>query len=233
MSERLPRVVRTTSRITSLTWILIVVIVALGAALAVLIASGPLAGRSDDAERDYRLLTDGLKENPDDPAVLMTLAETEYRMGKVTDALRHAKKSVDKAGDTPGYRLRYAGLLLQEHQEKAAKPLVEDEIALGTPGDPEPYFLLAQIEWNLRDDAAALENMSKGLAIAPQAADMIILYADMLAESGDEDAALAQYREALRFLPGDSRAEQGIRDLGGVPPVSEEATSPHDAATGE
>lgn len=233
MSERLPRVVRTTARITPLTWVLVVVIAALLTALAVLIASGPLAERSDDADRDYRLLTDGLKENPDDPAVLMTLAEAEFRMGKVTDALRHAKKAVAQAGDTPGYRLRYAGLLLQDHQEKVARPLVEDEIALGTPGDPEPYFLLAQIEWNLRDDAAALENMRKGLAIAPQAADMIILYADMLAESGDEDAAIAQYREALRFLPGDSRAEQGIRELGGVPPTSKDATSPHDAVTGE
>ncbi len=57
------------------------------------------------------------------------------------------------------------------------------------------------------------------------AADMRILFADMLAEAGRTDEAIEQYQEALRFLPGDERSS-ALEALG-ISVETTEGVNPH------
>lgn len=235
MANSLPKAKRVNSGPNGLVYALVAIVVLLGVAVGVLLMSDGLftAEPQSDAERDYQVLLESLEENPEDPAVLMTLAEAEFALGKDEDAFKHAAAAVKFGGDAPAFRLRYAGLLVQAGQEEKARVLVEEEIALETPGDAEPFFLLAQIDRQTGDVDAAIVNIEKGLKIAPTAADMMILYADLLAESGDKDAAIAQYKKALKFLPGDERAEEGLKALGVTPPSADSTGSPHGTAPSE
>lgn len=227
MARNLPKAHRRDGRNRVVGYALVAAVVLLVAVIGVLLAGGGLFTDepSSDAERDYQLLLDGLKKKPNDPSVLMTLAETEYALGKKTDALEHAKRSVAKAGEQPAFRLRYAALLLQDGDKVEARKQAEAEIALETPGDPEPFFLLAQIDRAEKKYREAQDNMEKGLAIEPMAADMIILYADILAESGNKEEAITQYKSALRFLPDDERAIRGLAALGVKVEPSTETTA--------
>lgn len=234
MSNTLPKARRVGERPNRLMYILVGVIIALIIAVAVLLTTNVLASLEPrtDAERDYQILLDALKENPESPEVLLTLAEAEFELGAEEQAFEHADKAIEFGKDTPGLRMRYASLLVRAGEEKQARKLVVDEIALGTVGDAEPYFLLAQIDRSLGDDESALENMEKGLTIAPTAADMRIVHAEILAANGKKDEAIAEFQQALRFLPGDERAQEGLKRLGVTPP-STETTSPHGTDTAQ
>lgn len=232
MTAKLPRVHRASGRPRTMVYALVGVAVLLLAVVGVLLFNGGLFSDqpASSAERDYLLLLDGLKKNPEDPAVLMTLAEAEFELDKTADAFKHAELAVKFAEEQAGFRLRYAVLLVRDGQIEKAQGLVEEEIALKDPNDAEAYFLLAQIHRELGDLEAAKDAASKGLALEPTAADMRILYGDILVELGKKELATEQYRQALRFLPGDQRAIDGLKALGVEPPASTETTSPHDAA---
>lgn len=227
MSSKLPKVTRRDGRSNMVVYALVAVVFLLAAVVGALLASGDLFSDEPqtDAERDYQLLLEGAKRTPNDPAILMTLAETEWKLGKEEEALDHAKRAAAVAKDEPGYRLRYAGLLLLNEDVAAARTVLEQEIALKTPGDAEPYFLRAQINRAEKKYDDAVADMEKGLGMAPVAADMMILYGDILAEAGKKDEAIKRYNYAWRFLPDDPRIIEGLAALGEKPPASEETTA--------
>lgn len=189
---------------------------------------GPFSSApTSDAERDYQLLVEGLEKSPNDPAVLMTLAETEFQLGRKADAVEHGKKAVARAKGQQGYRTRFATILVQMGRRDEARTALAEELKLKVESNPEPYFLLAQIEREEKNWDAAKKNMQQGLKIDPMAADMRIVYGDILAEAGEKKAAIAQYQTALKFLPGDDRAVSALAALGVKVDKSAEATSPH------
>jgi tetratricopeptide (TPR) repeat protein len=214
---------------TPVIYVLVAAIVALVAGIGVLLFSGDLFDPqpSSKAERDYLLLVEGLQENPENPVVLMALAETEMELGREDDAAGHALQAFELGEDVPGIPQRYAQIMLAMGDDEAALVGVQAELEIGAlSSSPEPYFIWAQILRSREDLDGALEKMEQALAVEYMAADIRIVYADMLAEAGREDDAIDQYQEALRFLPGDDRAISGLEALG----VSVEATqgvNPH------
>jgi len=184
-------------------------------ALAYLLISSPLFSKEarTDADRDYQLLVEGAKKNPKDPAIQMTLAETEFRLGKKKEGLARAQKAVKLAEEQAGYRTRYATMLVQVDELEQAKVQLTAELKLSDK-DPEPLFLLAQVLSTLGDHDAAITTMKKALALNPNAADMRITYAMLLEKAKRKDEAIAQYQLALRFLPGDKTAIDALTRLG-------------------
>lgn len=227
VAHKLPKVRRRSGSSKAVTAVLGGAALLLVVVIGYLLSSGDLFSNEPrtDAERDYQLLLEGVKKNPRDPAVLMTLAEAEWKLGKKSEAIDHGRRAVDNAAARPGFRLRLAGLLLLDDQRKEARRFIDDEIALKTPGDPEPYFLRAQLNRVEKKYDDALADMKKALTMSPTSADMIILYADILAEAGEKEAAIDQYRSALRYLPGDARAVKGLEALGEKAPPSSETTA--------
>ena len=216
MSGSLPKAKRIGGANKTVVWMLAGVAVVLVGALAYLLVSSPLFSKEarTDADRDYQLLVEGAKKNPKDPAIQMTLAETEFRLGKKDDGLERAAKAVKLAEEQAGYRTRYATLLVQVDELEKAKMLLVEEIDIAGEKDPEPHFLLAQVLSELGDDEGAIKTMKSGLALNPNAADMRIAYGRILENAKRKDEAIAQYQLALKFLPGDKTAIDALGRLG-------------------
>ncbi len=190
---------------------IIVLVVVLGVLLSGVLSDEPRS----DAERDYELLLQGLKQHPDDPAVLMTLAEVEYELGKKGEAIAHAEKAVKVAGVTEGYRLRLAQLYILERRLEDAQEQIEAELkGKDTTSDPEAHFLLGQVLRELGKVDDALDHLARACELEPVNADYRIVYAQTLETAGKEQEAIDQYREALRFIPDDPRAREGLERLG-------------------
>ncbi|MHB9002741.1 MAG: tetratricopeptide repeat protein [Coriobacteriia bacterium] len=227
MASDLPKVRSTRRPQSVIVWSLAGVVVLLIVAVAYLALGGSLFSTAPqtDIERDYMLLTEALRSKPNDPAVLMTLAENEYELGKTGDALEHAAKAVEVAPDTSGFAVRYAQLLLLEGEFEKAREQAEREIELDTDtNDAGARFILGQILFEAGETEAAIAAMEEGLAMDYTAADVRIVYGEMLAETGDKDRAISQFKTALLFLPGNERAIAGLAALG----VSYEATATTD-----
>lgn len=232
MAARKPKVKRVISPQQAIPWILAGVAFLLVGVIAVLLASEGVfdSGPTSDAERDYLLLVEGLKKNPDDPAILMTLAEVEYDLGKKADAIAHAERAVKVAKDPEGWSVRLAALYIRDGQIEKAKAALETELKGGDgTNDGEAYFLLGQVERDLGDIDAAIEALTKAVELMPVNADIRLVYAEVLEQAGKKQEAAVQFQAALKFLPGDERALAGLKRLGVEP--EETTSSPHATGT--
>lgn len=66
----------------------------------------------------------------------------------------------------------------------------------------------------LGDTTAAIEQFDTFLEERPQAADILVRRGDLKAQSGDTAGAEADFRAALRYLPDDPAALDGLRQIG-------------------
>lgn len=217
MSAGLPQVKRVRPRANVAVYALLAVISALLVAIAFLVFGGSLFDDTPttDLERDYQQLVEGLKANPDNPAVLMTLAEVEYLMGKKGDAFDHAARASELSTSSAGIPMRYSVLLLQEGRYDDALVWIDREIELTVDDNAaEPKFVKAQVLWALDQRDEAIDLLGEALEVGYTAADLRILYADWLAQEGRDAEAIEQYQTALQFLPGDERAIAGLESLG-------------------
>lgn len=232
MSGRKPRVKRVVSPQQATPWILAAVAVLLVGFIVALLASEGVfdAQPKSDAERDYLMLLKGLEQNPDDPAILMTLAEVEYDLGKKADAIAHAERAWKLTKQPEGYGARLAALYVRDGQLEKAKAALEGELKTGDgSNDGEVYFLLGQVERELGNLDAAIKSLEKAVGIMPVSADVRLVYAEVLEQAGKKKEAAEQFQAALKFLPGNERALAGLKRLGVKP---EEATgSPHATGT--
>jgi tetratricopeptide (TPR) repeat protein len=240
VADNLPKARRVDQGSHTIVYVLIGVVVVLILVIVGLLLGGDLFDDQPQSilERDYELLLEGLAENPDDPSVLMTLAEVEYELGKTSDAVGHAQRAYEVGVDVAGIPYRYAQIMVQENELGMAREALEAEIELDERGaNPEPLFLMAQVEREDGNIEVAIVRMEEGLQIAYYAADMRILYAEMLEEAGRDEDAIAQLREALRFLAADSvdspeaygrtRAIEALERLG-VTYEETETVNPHE-----
>jgi predicted Zn-dependent protease len=207
VAKSLPKARRAGQGDHRVVYVLIGIVVVLILVIAGLLLGGDLFEDQPQSmlERDYELLLEGLAENPENPSVLMTLAEVEYELGKTGDAISHAEKAFELGTEAPGIPYRYAQILVQEGELGRAREALVVEIEMDDLGEnAEPLFLMAQVEREDGNIEVAIVKMEEGLEIAYFAADMRILYAEMLEEAGRDEDAIAQLQEALRFLSADS-----------------------------
>lgn len=232
MAKSLPKVRRVGGGARTLTVTLAVVAALLLGFIAYIFLDGSLfdVAPKTDIERDYQLLADAAEKDPENPAVLMTLAETLYKMGEEEQAFSRADEAVEFGPDVAGLRLRYATMLAQSGELDRATAQLIAEIDIAGNANAEPYFLLAQIQVQQDLYEEAIASMEKGLAVTPEAADMRIIYATMLEDSGDTEGAIREYQDARRFLPDDETIVTALERLGvEVQPVDVE--DPHGDGT--
>lgn len=218
MASQLPRVVHKTGGRGPVIWVLAGAIVLLGVVLGVLILGGPLfSGQPRSGlDRDYEVLLNASRTDPDNPAVLMTLAEAQYDLGRERESLQSAAEAARIATSTAGIPLRYAQLLLLAKDLRGAEKWARKEMSLESSAQPnaEARFVLGQVLFDEKKTNEALKVMSEGLALDPNAADVRVKYAEMLAASGKKKQAIDEFELALRFLPSDERAIRGLKGLG-------------------
>jgi len=228
--KALPKAQRAGGETSPVIFALIGMVVILLSVIVFMLVSGSLFSDQPGSivERDYQLLLDGLVENPENTSVLMTLAETELDLGKDGEAIEHANKAWEFGMDEPGIPRRYAQVMMVVGDLEAARMGVDREIELDLQGNnAEPVFLLAQIQREEGDIEGALATMKKALDISYMAADMRIIYAEMLEDADRVDDAIAEYQQALEFLPGDERATGALERLG-ITVEETETVNPHE-----
>ncbi|MBI5231306.1 MAG: tetratricopeptide repeat protein [Coriobacteriales bacterium] len=228
MGSALPRARRRDGSNAGLLVLLLAFVALLVGVIVVLLSNGTMFDRSpqSDLERDYQFLLAAAKKTPEDPAVLMTLAETEMQLGKSQDAFDHADLALKFGSKKAAYNQRYATLLGLDRRAEAAIPYLKKEIELDGKGrNPEPHFLLAQIASKSGEHKEALKEIRLALKIDPMAADVRLVYAEILENAGEKKDAVKQYKVAMKFLPGDERPVSALERLG-VKVDSAEASAP-------
>lgn len=225
-SKTLPKVKRVDKRTSTVTWIVLGAFIVLLVVFIALLLNGTIFSSQpqSDAERDYEVLLGLLKQKPNDPVLLITVAEVEYDLGRKGDAWAHADKALQKGAKMPGLQLRYAQLKIRDEDYDDALKAIQKEIALDE-NSAEPLFLLAQLLAEQGEYDGAIKAMDKALVKEPQAADMRIVYAGILEKADKKKRAIAQYKEALKFLPNSPKAVEGLKRLGAEVPTS--TPSPH------
>lgn len=211
-------------------WFLVAAVVVLVVAIGYLLFSSDLFSDepTTDLERDYEMLLGALDEYPDDPALLMTLAEVEYELGKTDESLDRADQAIVFAEGRPGMHIRYSALLLREGQLDAALLQAEAELGIdNAQPSAEPHFIIAQIKWEQGDLEAALGSMEIALDLQPVAADMMIVYGKILEDAGRTDDAIVVYTDAFRFLPENQELVDILGRLGVSIEASATPADPH------
>jgi tetratricopeptide (TPR) repeat protein len=225
-SKALPKVKRVDKRTSTLTWVVLGAFIVVLAVFIGLLLNGTIFSSQpkSDAERDYEVLLQGLKQKPNDPVLLMTVAEIEYELGRKGDAWAHADKALKKGAGTAGLQLRYAALKIKDDKIDDALKAVQREIVIDEKS-AEALFLLSQLLAEKKDYDGAIKAMDKALVMQPQAADMRIVYGEILEKADKKKRAIAQYKEALKYLPNSPQAVEGLKRLGAEVPTS--TPSPH------
>jgi tetratricopeptide (TPR) repeat protein len=229
-----PKVKRVGGSGRGVVYLLLALITLLLAAVAFMLFGGFFDDEPrTDLERDYQQLVSALEEYPDNPSILMALAEVEFMMGRKSDAFDHAEQAAQAATSTAGIPMSYARMLAEDGRYEDAIVWVDRELELLEESkSADAKFLKARILWEMEQQDEALELIERALELAYTAGDVRIVYADWLAELGRDDEAIDQYYEALQYLPGDERAIAGLESLGETYVEPTSTVDPH-SETGE
>ncbi|HSH48294.1 MAG TPA: tetratricopeptide repeat protein [Halomonas sp.] len=145
----------------------------------------------------------GLKLQPDDPQLMLLLAQAEIRLGRLDSAEATTDALLENHGGTSGMRLALARLYVQEGQPGAAQRLLLP--LLGSTPTPAPALLMlggiAQLEGEVDNALLYYRRVPEG--------DSFVLSRSSAAQTLAEDDRLA---DARRFLENERRAHPDFAD---------------------
>lgn len=121
------------------------------------------------------------------------------RMEQAHIAARPAAKNPTPQGVTPGMAMHQALDALQKHQWAEAAKLAS-AVLHEIPGRPLAVLVLGVAQHRL-GDASALATLARAVTLAPVDAQFRYHYAVMLAERGQPELAMEQYRACLDLSP--------------------------------
>lgn len=177
-----------------------------------LLAEAQLLREHQQPDQSYQMLTDELKRDPDDPALLYDAAMSADRAGRPQDMERLLRRLIEIAPNNAnaynalGYWLADHGQRLQE-----AKTLIEKAVQL-SPDDP---FIQDSLGWaqfrlgQLQEARRLLEDAWKKRPDPEIAAHL----GEVLWALGESDAARATWREGLRRDPDNETLKQTLERL--------------------
>lgn len=188
-------------------------------------------------ERDVQLYEAQAMQNPQNTAIwleyITALIESEQYL-KAQDVIDRATAALDQS-KTQDIAVAQAQLYfaqgrfdecieladqiretLKTNYDEAKKDTDSPEYK-GAPIDDSYYLALivkAEAQVELGDDEGALESLTLYLDDNPTAADVFVRRGDLRATLGDTAGAEADFREALRFIPDDAAALEGLKKIG-------------------
>jgi tetratricopeptide (TPR) repeat protein len=201
--------------------------------LGVLGASAP----KTVVERDVQYYEALTMQDPTDTAVwleyITALIEDGQYM-KAQDVIDRATAAIDQSG-TEDFSIAQAQLYFARGDYEQCTALADEirstlkawyEESKATPGTAEAkgepindnYYLAlvvkAEAQIALGDDEGAIDTLTLYLDDNPTAADVYVRRGDLRASAGDIAGAEADFREALRYIPDDAAALEGLRRIG-------------------
>ncbi|CAB4947319.1 unannotated protein [freshwater metagenome] len=165
-------------------------------------------GRHADAEA---LLRRALATDPEDAGLQAALAHVLLALGRSTEALEHAERTIALAPEVGyGHALRSIALGTDLRRRREAVDAAREAVRLD-PEDPSCHQILAVACLRSRWWPEALDAADRAIALDPEDADAHGVRGAALMGSGRPAEAEDAYREALRLAPEDGDA---LHDLG-------------------
>ncbi|MGY9045531.1 hypothetical protein P775_06860 [Puniceibacterium antarcticum] len=173
-------------------------------------------GKLQEAYSQYLRL---IEQYPDTAEVRRTLAEMSIQNGNWDEAERHGKAALALTPDDP--QTRAIGLALDYRQasvdqDKSARDRIAAEAAdllasLREGNGPDNMALVRIVIDNLgsgEDPTAALPAIDAALSRSPEALDLNVMKAQILAQSGDTEATGAQLQRMIEMFPDNREIQQ-------------------------
>lgn len=154
----------------------------------------------DDAARS--VLTEARNANPNDPAILVQLANMFLAEGAWVQAQNVANdlRAIDTPEATEAATSLQAALLLGQNRVEDSLAYLEDEIAQGN-ADTNAIMQVVQIQLQAGNLEAAQEYLSDALTANPTNPSLRMLSANLLAISGDLAGAETVFRDLIAEFP--------------------------------
>lgn len=209
--DRLPAGSSSNKLFSRLTIILIVAVIGMAALIAKDIMAPPDVPRTA-LERDLARYRISVKERPNDPQGRLGLGVVYMEIGDYRRAVSQFKQAV-KLDPQPRYRHQLARSYRMMGETATAvkllKALIKDD-----PRYEVGYYELAGIYIEDRRYDEAVDLLKKAVEIMPFAADTRVLLGEAYEKSNRADLAVAEYREAIKYIPDDGKARAGLKRLG-------------------
>jgi len=227
------------SVVRRLTFLALALVVLYLVAVASALLTGILGGEKPRTmlERDIQYYEQKAMQTPNDATMWQEYVSaliTAKQYAQAADVLDRAQAAVEETGtasiSTARAQLQFAKGDYDEAIEtcNSIQLMLKDYYSAQrkTPGTPE--YLGAPVSDNYYDslvieaesyaakgdDEAALACLDEYLKDRPRAADVLIRRGDLRADVGNTAGAEEDYREALRYLPGDAAALDGLKRIG-------------------
>jgi predicted Zn-dependent protease len=167
------------------------------------------AGKLGQAEQACR---EFLMQHPADVNAIRLLADIGIKLEVYDDAENLLERCLELAPDFEGARLNYANVL--SHRNKLEAALAQVDLLLAS--NPQKKSLLslkAQILVKMADFPRALPIYEDLLTRFPPRPKMAMAYGHALKTVGDQDKAIAAYRQAIELQPGFGEAWWSLANL--------------------
>jgi Flp pilus assembly protein TadD/predicted SAM-dependent methyltransferase/glycosyltransferase involved in cell wall biosynthesis len=115
----------------------------------------------------------------------------------------HGKWSGNKAGSS------YQDIVVFHKKEKAALPAAPSLVA-ATPSTVLAYLRQAKMQLEAGDGAGACQALEQALSLMPDEPELIVIYGNILAQTGSLEMARAQYVKASVLAPGYAPAHKNL-----------------------
>lgn len=161
------------------------------------------------AESSIAHLEDAVREQPQEPLLRITLAESYLRAGEYAAALEQAGQVLDQYPDNVSALLIAGVSHIQLDQPEAAVELLRRFVALRKDGPmarsdtalEAAYYYLGESYLKLGRPAEAIPHLEEALRISPVDADALYQLGLALDATGQPELAVQRYGEAVRLVP--------------------------------
>lgn len=141
-----------------------------------------------------------------DPNIQEGLAQAYQRKGAYAEAEKHYLRAIELRGDEPRYFNNLGALYLDMQRPDDALPYLEKAAGNLLFANPEiPLTGIGIARFQKRDHLGAVAAYREALSKNPRYLEAYLRLGEALSALGQTDRALAEYRRALDFAPGNGR----------------------------
>ncbi len=152
------------------------------------------------------------KRNPNNPELMLLLAQLELGKGNVEAARSYIRNSIALKEDYADAYLALARLEIQEGDTASAIKSAE-KLALLMPNNPGVYLELGLLKFSLKDYTGAAAIFAQAISLAPDYANAKYYLGLSLANLGRKTEARAQFEGLLITNPDSGELKQALKNL--------------------
>jgi tetratricopeptide (TPR) repeat protein len=191
--------------------VLLAIVVFLLGAVVLFVKLRPPAASSSLAGSFLESAREAVADTPEDPWAHVGLGVALFRAEDIRGAQSEFEKALSLDDKNWQANLQLASLIKASDPDRAVKLL--GIAAKNAPTPETPYLLLGNIQFQEGQYREALAAYLQSIAAEPALYDSRLGLGRTYEALGQKKLALEQYKQALRLIPGDQAAKDGIERL--------------------